>query len=98
MTDQSILIWVCETLGVGTVNEKRYKKRYSKTWKRQWRWRCCHRDAYYVCKLLWPFAHIKLDGIQKIINHYANKKIKEKTKHEVIDFNYYKFWRKQNAR
>ena len=98
MTDQSILIWVCETLGVGTVGEKRYKTRYSKTWKKQWRWRCCHRDAYYVCRLLWPFAHIKLDGIQKIISHYAKKKIKQKTKHEVIDFNYYKFWREHNIK
>ena len=25
MTDKSILIWVCEVLGVGTVTEKKYK-------------------------------------------------------------------------
>ena len=43
MTDRSILLWVRETLGVGTVGEKRYKTRYTKTWKKQWRWRCCHR-------------------------------------------------------
>ena len=26
----------------------------------QWKWRCTFRDAYYVCKLFWPYAHTKL--------------------------------------
>ena len=75
MTDRSILIWVRETLGVGTVTEKRYKTRYTKTWKKQWRWRCCHRDAFYVSTLLWSFAHVKFSDIQKSIAHYAKRKI-----------------------
>ena len=75
MTDRSILIWVREILGVGTVGEKRYKTRYTKGWKKQWRWRCSHRDAFYVSTLLWPFAHVKLEDIQKIIAHYAKRKI-----------------------
>ena len=41
----------------------------------QYKWRCVFRDAYYVCLLLWPFAHTKLPKIQKIIEYYANKKI-----------------------
>jgi len=98
MTDKSLLLWLHEVLNVGTVNVKRYHTPYAVGWKKQWRWRCCHRDAYFVCKLLWPFAHIKLDGIQKIIAHYAKKKIKVKTKNEVIDFNYYKFWREHNVK
>jgi hypothetical protein len=76
MTDKSILIWVCEVLGVGTVTEKKYKTAYTVGWKKQWRWRCSHRDAYYVSCLLFPYAHIKLNGIQKIISHYAKRELK----------------------
>jgi hypothetical protein len=76
MTDRSILIWVCEVLGVGTVGEKRYKTPYAVGWKKQWRWRCSHRDAYYVSCLLFPYAHVKLAGIQKIISHYAKRRLK----------------------
>jgi hypothetical protein len=76
MTDKSILVWVCEVLGVGTVTEKKYKTAYTVGWKKQWRWRCSHRDAYYVSCLLFPYAHIKLAGIQKIISHYAKRRLK----------------------
>ena len=76
MTDKSILIWVNEILGVGTVGEKRYKTKYTKGWKKQWRWRCSHRDAFKVCCLLFPYAHVKLGEIQKIIQHYSEKKLK----------------------
>ena len=37
----------------------------------QYRWRCTFRDAYYVCRLLWPYAHTKLPKIQQVIEHYA---------------------------
>ena len=76
MTDKSILIWVCEVLKVGTVTEKKYKTAYTVGWKKQWRWRCSHRDAYYVSCLLFPYAHVKLAGIQKIISHYAKRRLK----------------------
>ena len=76
MTDKSILIWVNEMLGVGTVGEKRYKTKYTKGWKKQWRWRCSHRDAFKVCCLLFPYAHVKLGEIQKIIQHYSDRKFK----------------------
>ena len=76
MTDKSILIWVCEVLGVGTVTEKKYKTAYTVGWKKQWRWRCSHRDAYYGSCLLFPYAHVKLAGIQKIISHYAKRRLK----------------------
>ena len=75
MTDKSILIWVNEMLGVGTVGEKRYKTKYTKGWKKQWRWRCSHRDAFKVCCLLFPYAHVKLGEIQKIIQHYSERKL-----------------------
>ena len=73
MTDKSVLIWINEVLGVGTVNPKRYRTPYTVGWKKQWRWRWQHRDAYFVARLLWPYAHVKLNKIQKIIDHYSTK-------------------------
>ena len=73
MTDRSVLIWLHEILAVGTVNPKRYKTKYTVGWKKQWRWRCQFRDAYYVARLLWPYVHVKLPGIQKIIEHYSKE-------------------------
>ena len=75
MTDESVLLWVHEILGVGTLNEKKYKSRYALGWKKQWRWRCSHRDAFYVACLMWPYSHIKLGKLQKIIDHYKDIKI-----------------------
>tara|TARA_R100000234_G_scaffold7341_1_gene4804 strand:- start:61 stop:486 length:426 start_codon:yes stop_codon:yes gene_type:complete len=89
MTDKSILIWVCEVLKVGTVTEKKYKTAYTVGWKKQWRWRCSHRDAYYVSCLLFPYAHVKLAGIQKIISHYAKRRLKE---NNVVNLEHYKMW------
>jgi len=63
--------------------------------KMQWRWRCGYRDAYYVCKVIWPYAHVKLPKIQKIIEHYAKKKL---TKNNVVDFEHYKMWIKNEKR
>jgi hypothetical protein len=70
MTDKSLLTWVHEVLGVGTVGEKRYKTKYTVGWKKQWRWRCQFRDAYFVSCLIWPWSHTKLEKIQQIIKHY----------------------------
>ena len=53
----------------------------------QWRWRCSYRDAYYVCKVLWPYAHVKLDKIQQIIAHYSKQKLKE---NNVVSLDEYK--------
>jgi len=60
-------------LGVGTLNRKPRKGRRKDGTKylMQYRWRCTFRDAYYVCKLLWPYAHTKLPKIQQVIEHYA---------------------------
>jgi len=66
MTDKSVLTWVHETLGCGTLRPKPRKEH-----KMQYRYRCVFRDAYYVCRVLWPFAHVKLDKITKVIEHYS---------------------------
>ena len=89
MTDKSVLVWLNEILGVGTVGEKRYKTKYTKGWKKQWRWRCSHRDAFYVCCLIWPWTHVKLPEIQKIIQHYSERKLKIMND-KVVDLKEYK--------
>ena len=72
MTDQSVLLWVHEVLGVGTLNKKPRKgKRVDGTkYLMQYRWRCTFRDAYYVCCLIWPWAHTKLPKINQVLEHY----------------------------
>ena len=72
MTDRSVLIWLHEVLGVGTLTPKKVNGvRVDGTpYLKQWRWRCTFRDAYYVCLLIWPFAHTKLPKIHKILEHY----------------------------
>ena len=81
---------MCEVLGVGTVTEKKYKTKYTLGWKKQWRWRCSHRDAFKVCCLIFPYAHIKLDKIQKIIQHYSDRKLR--VDDNVINLEWYKTW------
>ena len=73
MTDESVLRWLHEVLGVGTLNKKPRKGRRKDGTKylMQYRWRCTFRDAFYVCRLLWPYAHTKLPKIQQVIEHYA---------------------------
>ena len=69
MTDKNIIELVHETLMVGTVRERKFNTVPSH-YKKQWRWSCSHRDALYVCKLLWPYAVVKLHKIEQIIDHY----------------------------
>ena len=77
MTDKSVLLWVLEVLNVGTLTKKPRKgfRKNGTRYLMQYRWRCTFRDAYYVCCVLWPWAHTKLPKIQKILEHYADKKI-----------------------
>jgi len=91
MTEYSIMVWILETLGCGTVN-KRPPHKTSMGKKMQYRWRCGYRDAYHVCKVLWPYAHIKLPKMQKIIEHYAKQKLNE---NNVISLNEYKIMKEK---
>ena len=79
MTDRSVLLWLHETLGVGTLTKKPRKgKRVDGTpYLMQWRWRCTFRDAFHVCCLIWPWAHTKLPKIQQVIQHYSEEKLME---------------------
>ena len=73
MTDESVIRWVHEVLGVGSVIRRNVKgtTKSGRKYKTQWRWRCTFRDAYYVCKLLWPYTHVKLHKIEQVIDHYS---------------------------
>ena len=74
MTDKSVLVWVHEILGCGTLRPKTVKgfRKDGTKYLKQWKWRATFRDAYYVCCLIWPWAHVKLPKIQQILQHYAN--------------------------
>jgi hypothetical protein len=80
MTDYSVLVWVHEVLGVGTLRPKKVKgfRKDGTKYLPQWKWRCTFRDCYQVCLILWPFAHVKLDKIQQIIEHYSHIKMNGK--------------------
>ena len=88
MTDESVLRWVTEVLGVGTLTKKPRKgfRKNGTKYLMQYRWRCTFRDAYYVCCVLWPYAHTKLPKIQKIIDHYGHKLMNGK----VVNLNDYR--------
>tara|TARA_R100000458_G_C8192781_1_gene185957 strand:+ start:314 stop:727 length:414 start_codon:yes stop_codon:yes gene_type:complete len=72
MADEPTIRWVHEVLGVGTVKilDKTKPPHGKPYYKKQWRWRCTHREAYHVCKLLWPYTQTKLHKIEQVIDHY----------------------------
>ena len=74
MTDESVIRWMHEILGVGTVNKKPRKglRKDGTPYLKQYKWRCTFRDAYYVCLLIWPWSHTKLPKINQILEHYAD--------------------------
>ena len=80
MTDKSVLTWVHEVLGVGTLNKKPRKgfRKDGTKFLMQYKWRCTFRDAFYVCCILWPHAHTKLPKIQQILDHYQGKLMNDK--------------------
>ena len=89
-TDYSILVWLMEILGCGTIRKKSRKGR-----KTQWCWRCTFRDAYYVSRVLWPYVHIKLGEIQQIIEHYAKDAL---VKDNVVNLEHYKMQKEQDEK
>ena len=88
MTDESVIRWLHEVLKVGTVVKKPRKglRKDGTKYLMQYKWRCTFRDAYYVCCLLFPYAHTKLEKIQKIIDHYSGIVMNNK----VVDLDEYK--------
>ena len=70
MTDEPVLRWVQEVLKVGTVRKKNRSPSIKKHWKDSWIYSVRFREALYVCKLIWPYAQVKLHKIEQIIDHY----------------------------
>jgi hypothetical protein len=70
MTDQTVLNWVHETLGVGTVRKRNRSPSRKAHWKDAWVYSVRFRDALHVCKILWPYTIVKLHKIEQIIDHY----------------------------
>ena len=93
MTDRSVLQWVHEVLGVGTLVKKPRKglRKDGTKYLMQWKWRCTFRDAYFVCSVIWPWSHTKLPKIQQILEHYA-----ELSLNNVINFEEYKVRKEAN--
>ena len=86
MTDESILKWIHATLKLGTVRKRNRSPSVKKHWKDRWVYTLRFRQAYQVCCLIWPYAHIKLDKIQQIIDHYNPKIFNDK----VVDLDTYR--------
>tara|TARA_R100000908_G_scaffold47234_1_gene23300 strand:- start:866 stop:1306 length:441 start_codon:yes stop_codon:yes gene_type:complete len=78
MTDENVIRWIHEILAVGTVirRDVKGKTKSGGKFKTQWRWRCTFRDCYYVCKLLWPDAKVKLPKLEQVIDHYEPEYLK----------------------
>ena len=70
MTDEDTIRWVHDTLGMGWSGPKRY---HTKNYKPQWRWACGYQDCLKLAKMLLPYAKVKKDKLQKVINHYETK-------------------------
>ena len=89
MTDESVINWVHDVLGVGSVRVKPRKglRKNGTKYLTQYVWRCSFRDAYQVARLLWPYAQTKLHGIEKIIDHYEPD---HKVNGKVVDLKKYK--------
>ena len=89
MTDKSVLIWVHEVLGVGTLTKKprKGKRKDGTPYLMQYRWRCTFRDAYYVCCLIYPYSITKLEKVKQILDHYQQAEIHEE---KVVDLDKYR--------
>ena len=90
MTDESVIRWVHEVLKVGTVVKKPRKglRKDGTKYLMQYKWRCTFRQAYYVCCLIWPYAHTKLPKINQILEHYKDNE--KMINGKVVDLEKYK--------
>ena len=72
MTDEHVIRWVHDTLGLGTVVKKPRKglRKDGTKYLMQYKWRCTFRDAYKVCMLIWPWARTKAHKVEQVIDHY----------------------------
>ena len=76
MTDEHVIRWVHEILGVGTVVRKPRKglRKDGTRYLMQYKWRCTFRDAYQVCKLIWPWSKTKLHKVEQRVHETCDGK------------------------
>ena len=70
MIDKDTIDYVHKILGCGSTD---HRPAYPHQNYGQYRWRCSHRDALQVAKVLIPYSITKRDKLQQIIDHYGNK-------------------------
>ena len=82
MTDKPVMVWFHENIQLGVLRLLIKSKQAGGKphHKDQWRWRCAHRDAYKFAKLIIPYARVKREKLQKIINHYELKQTQKNDK------------------
>ena len=82
MTDKPVMVWFHENIQLGVLRLLIKSKQAGGKphHKDQWRWRCTHRDAYKFAKLIIPYARVKREKLQKIINHYELKQTQKNDK------------------
>ena len=66
MTDYSVLHWLHETLGYGSLRSRKVPEGK----KPQWRWRCSFRESYTFAKQMLPYAIVKQEKLKQIVDHY----------------------------
>tara|TARA_R100001443_G_scaffold9194_1_gene18759 strand:+ start:1823 stop:2239 length:417 start_codon:yes stop_codon:yes gene_type:complete len=76
MTDQSILRWIHEVLKIGTVRKRNRSPSVKEHWKDRWTYTVRFREAYLMSCIIWPFVHVKMESIQRIIDHYSSRKLR----------------------
>ena len=88
MTDESVIRWVHEVLGVGSVVKRNIKGKTKGggKYKTQWRWRCTFRDCYHVCRLIWPYVQVKLHKVEQVIDHYTDEVVTSKNVVSLADW------------
>ena len=89
MTDRSILVWINETLEWAPLVLKDIKRNMPLVGKSNGVGVVATVMRIFVCCALFPYAHVKLEGIQKIIDHYASRKFKIMN-NKVVSLNEYR--------
>jgi hypothetical protein len=70
MTDEKTIKYVHDSLKIGWFGTRKVKPGR----KPQWRWSTSYRGANEVAKMFLPYAQTKKTMLQKIVDHYGDKK------------------------
>jgi hypothetical protein len=63
-TNHAVLVWVCKTLGLGSVCQHSPARRNRK---RAWRWQATHDQARKFLVLIRPYCRIKVKDIKSVL-------------------------------